>query len=139
MALAISSVLGAVSWLRSAWVPWLLLLVACLVCMTGYALMSARLEAEVRDHALTKAQLEGEEAYGRELTTALHAQQQSTEAVQESLREALAREKLALDAAAARKRILDAIQTRKRTEAEKDEVVDDETRSSVADRINRPL
>lgn len=139
MALAISSVLGAMSWLRSAWVPWVLLIAACVVCMTGYALMSSRLEAEVVAHALTKAQLEGEEAYSRELFVALQAQQQSTEAVQESLRESLAREKLAQEAAAARKRILDAIQTRKRTEAEKDEVVDDETRNSVADRINRPL
>jgi uncharacterized protein YnzC (UPF0291/DUF896 family) len=52
---------------------------------------------------------------------------------------ALSREAEAASAAAARKQIMNQMRRRIRTDAEKLEVVDDATRSAVADRLNRPL
>ena len=99
----------------------------------------AELFAEQSAHSVTRAALDLSLRETAELRIALAYAHNSTAAVQGSLRDALAREAEAMSAAVARKQILDQVRTRTRTEAEKQEVVDDDTRHRVADRINRPL
>ena len=139
MPIPIISTLSLVSKLKSAWVPWLLLLASIAICMTGYALMSGSLEREETSHSLTKQYLQQAQEQLLQMRAVIEAKERSVVALRETLQEALDREKEALAAAAARKRILDAMQSRPRTPEEKEVVVDDETRKAVADRLNRPL
>lgn len=98
-----------------------------------------RILEEQTDHNATRAQLHAAGVEIVRLRSALDAAQNSTVAVQESLRQALAREEAAAGAASARQRILVTAKPRPRTEPEKTEVVDDATRAAVAARLNRPL
>lgn len=98
-----------------------------------------QITAEQAAHNATRAELTTARQEIDALSLALAYAHNSTAAVQGSLRDALAREAEAMSAAVARKQILDQVRTRTRTEAEKLEVVDDDTRHRVADRINRPL
>lgn len=95
--------------------------------------------AEQTEHNATRAKLHAAGLEIVRLHAALDAAQNSTSAVQESLRQALAREEAAAGAAAARQRIMVTAKPRPRTEPEKTEVVDDATRAAVAARLNRPL
>ena len=98
-----------------------------------------KIQAEQAAHNATKVELAQARADIVRLLAALDAAHTSTGAVQESLRDALAREAEAVSAAAARKQILDQMRTRVRPEEEKLEVIDDATRAAVAARLNRPL
>jgi hypothetical protein len=101
---------------------------------------SARqIQSEQAAHDVTRAELAQTRADIARLQVTLDAAHNSTNAVQDSLRDALAREADAVSAAAARKQILDQMRTRSRTEPETLEVVDDDTRRAVTDRLNRPL
>lgn len=95
--------------------------------------------AEQAAHNATRAELATAKQEIDALQLALAYAQNSTAAVQTSLRNALAREAEAVTAAVARKQILDQMRTRTRTEPETLEVVDDATRAAVAARLNRPL
>lgn len=123
----------------------LLLALGAALYVQGLRLSAAKadaarqVQAEQAAHAATRSALAEATADVARLLAALDAAQRSTGAVQESLRDALAREADAVSAAAARKQILDQMRTRVWTEAEKLEVVDDATRDAVAARLNRPL
>lgn len=135
------------------WVPLAAMALLVCVCATlawfqGLRLDAARAEihsaqadlrAEQAAHNATAAALTQAQADIAALHVALAASENATAAVQGSLTAALSREAQALRDSAARKQILDALRTRPRTETEKQEVVDDETRRAAADRLNRPL
>jgi len=90
-------------------------------------------------HGATRSALGQTRADIVRLQAALDAARNSTNAVQDSLRDALDREAEAVSAAVARKQILDQMRAKVRTEPETLEVVDDATRAAVAARLNRPL
>ncbi|MDO9584750.1 MAG: hypothetical protein Q7J24_16845 [Desulfomicrobium sp.] len=135
---------------QRSWVPLAvmatLLLAACAwiyvqdLHMDAIRADSARqIHAEQGAHNATRSELAQARADIVRLQVALEASRNSTNAVQGSLRDALAREAEAVSAAVARKQILDQMRTRPRTEPETLEVVDDATRAAVAARLNRPL
>jgi hypothetical protein len=135
---------GKKSWLVAG-LGALLLASAAWIYVQGLRLEAVRATAERRilteqaEHNATRALLHAADIEIVRLRSALDAAQNSTAAVQESLRQALAREEAAAGAAAARQRILVTAKPRPRTEPEKTEVVDDATRAAVAARLNRPL
>jgi len=136
---------GQRSWIPLA-VMTALLLAACAwiyvqdLRMDAIRADSARqIQAEQAAHSATRSELTQARADIVRLQVALDAAHNSTDAVQNSLRDALAREAEAISAAVARKQILDQMRTRTRTEPETLEVVDDATRAAVAARLNRPL
>lgn len=131
---------------KSALVPYVL----CVLCLLFIAwqhsvhtlrLSAARAElnAEQAAHDVTRSAIDQALADIARLQATLDAAHNSTSALQDSLRDALAREADAVTAAAARKQILDQMRTRTRTEPETLEVIDDDTRRAVTDRLNRPL
>jgi hypothetical protein len=90
-------------------------------------------------HNATLAELDGARSDVARLEVMLALARNATGAVQDSLRAAQAREAEAAGAALARKRILDAMRTQVRSGNETMEVVDADTRTRVAARLNRPL
>lgn len=141
----LSLITGQRSWIPLA-VMAALLLAACAwiyvqdLRMDAIRADSARqIQAEQAVHNATRSELAQARADIVRLQVALEASRNSTNAVQDSLRDALAREAEAVSAAVARKQILDQMRTRARTEPETLEVVDDATRAAVAARLNRPL
>lgn len=98
-----------------------------------------KIQAEQSAHDVTRSKLTHARVEIARLQVQLDAAYNSTAAIQDSLRDALAREAEAVSAAAARKQILDQMRTRVRPEEEKLEVIDDTTRAAVAARLNRPL
>lgn len=141
----LSLLTGQRSWIPLAAMTALLLAACAWAHVQGLRLDAARADAarqvqtEQVAHNATRGQLA---AAGHEivrLRSLLELARNATVIVQGSLRDALQREAEAVSAATARKQILDQMRTRVRTEAEKLEVVDDDTRRRVADRINRPL
>lgn len=98
-----------------------------------------RILAEQVAHNATRTNLGLALTASAQLQAALDSARNATGAVQDSLRDALAREAEAVSAAAARKRIMDQMRTQARPAAEAMEVVDDATRNAVAVRLNRPL
>ena len=100
---------------------------------------SRQIQAAQAAHNATRSELTQARADIVGLQATLDAARKSTDAVQDSLRDALTREAEAISAAVARKQILDQMRTRVRTEPETLEVVDDATRAAVAARLNRPL
>lgn len=100
--------------------------------------LTLQLTEEQAAHNATRHELSRAHQKNTVLGVALAQAQNATVAVQGSLRMALAREADAASAAAARKQIISQMRRRIRTDAEKLEVVDDATRSAVADRLNRP-
>lgn len=98
-----------------------------------------KIQAEQAAHDVTRSELTHARVDIARLQVQLDAAHNSTAAIQDSLRDALAREAEAVSAAAARKQILDQMRTRVRPEEEKLEVIDDATRAAVAARLNRPL
>lgn len=141
----LSLLTGQRSWIPLAAMTALLLAACAWAHVQGLRLDAVRADAarqvqtEQVAHNATRGQLA---AAGHEivrLRSLLELARNATVTVQGSLRDALQREAEAVSAATARKQILDQMRTRVRTEAEKLEVVDDDTRRRVADRINRPL
>jgi chromosome segregation ATPase len=92
-------------------------------------------------HNATRAELAGARSDIVRLEVTLALARNATGFVQDSLRQAQAREAEAAGAAVARKRILDAMRTEVRAKdfSPLREVIDDATRTAVADRLNRPL
>lgn len=146
---AINAALSAWSWLKGSWLPLILTALLLAACAWAHvqglrldavqAKAAQEVTAEQAAHNATRAELATARQEIDALQLALAFAQKSTAAVQTSLRDALDREAEAVSAAAARKQILDSMRTRTRTEAETLEVIDDDTRHRVADRINRPL
>lgn len=141
----LSLLTGQRSWVPLAVMAALLLAACAWIYVQGLRMDALGSEAvrqilaEEAAHGATRSELAQARADVARLQAALDAAHQSTGAVQDSLRDALAREAEAVSAAAARKKILDQMRTRVWTEAEKLEVVDDATRDAVAARLNRPL
>lgn len=128
------------------WVLIALLLAACAwIYVQGLRMDAIRADAarqitaEQAAHDATRSALDQAMTNIARLQATLDAAHNSTSALQDSLRNALAREADAVTAAAARKQILDQMRTRTRTEPETLEVIDDDTRRAVTDRLNRPL
>ncbi|MBU4526558.1 MAG: hypothetical protein KUA37_01995 [Desulfomicrobium sp.] len=141
-----TSIIRLFTAVRLSWAPWALLALCILVFTLYGQVQSLRLaaarsafHAEAAAHNATRTVLARTQADIGALSVALAASERATASVQGSLKQALAREAEAADAATARKRILDAMHSRPRTETEKQEVVDDETRRAAAARINRTL
>lgn len=136
---------GQRSWIPLAVMTALLLAACAWIHVQGLRLDAARadaarqVQAEQAAHDATRWELTQARADIARLQATLDAARNSTDAVQDSLRDALAREAEAISAAVARKQILDQMRTRTRTEPETLEVVDDATRAAVAARLNRPL
>lgn len=136
---------GQRSWIPLAVMTALLLAACAWIYVQGLRLDAIRADAarqilaEQSAHNATRSELAQARADIVRLQVALEASRNSTNAVQDSLRDALAREADAVSAAAARKQILDQMRIRTRTEPETLEVVDDDTRRAVAARLNRPL
>ena len=103
------------------------------------AWFSGQLKAERARHDLTRQKLamavEGLEAWR---ATALDAEQKNT-LVGELAQACLDRERRAKEDAAARAEIMRRAKPRELTEAEKKEIIDDDTRKAAMDRLNRPL
>lgn len=143
---ALASLLtGQRSWVPLAAMAALLLAACAWIYAQGLRLDATRADAgrqimaEHSAHNATRVELAQARADIARLQVALDAARNSTDAVQDSLRDALEREAEAMTAAAARKQIIDQMRTRTRTEPETLEVVDDATRAAVAARLNRPL
>ena len=143
---ALASLLtGQRSWIPLAAMASLLLAACAWIYVQGLRLDAVRadsarqIKAEQAAHDATRWELTQARADIARLQVALDAARNSTDAVQDSLRDALEREAEAMTAAAARKQIIDQMRTRTRTEPETLEVVDDATRAAVAARLNRPL
>lgn len=136
---------GQRSWIPLAVMTALLLAACAWIHVQGLRLDVARadaarqVQAEQAAHDATRWELTQARADIARLQATLDAARNSTDAVQDSLRDALAREAEAVTAAVARKQILDQMRARTRTEPETLEVVDDATRAAVAARLNRPL
>lgn len=136
---------GQRSWIPLAAMAALLLAACAWIHVQGLRLDAVRADAarqvqvEQAAHDATRWELTQARADIARLQATLDAARKSTDAVQDSLRDALAREAEAATAAVARKQILDQMRTRARTEPETLEVVDDATRAAVAARLNRPL
>lgn len=94
------------------------------------AALLAELLHEQTTHNATRLELAA-------MSALLDRERQSANALRASLTEALDRESAAADAARARKKILDGLRVEQRPDYQ--EVVDDATRATVADRLNRPL
>ena len=141
----LSLLTGQRSWIPLAVMTALLLAACAWAHVQGLRLDAVQaktgqeITAEQAAHNATRAELTTAQQEIDALQLALACAQNSTAAVQGSLRDALVREAEAVSAATARKQILDAVRTRTRTEAETMEVIDDDTRHRVTDRINRPL
>ena len=136
---------GQRSWIPLAVMTALLLAACAWIYVQGLRMDAIRADAarqitaEQAAHDATRSALAQARADITRLQTLLDAAHNSTDALQESLRDALAREAEAMTAAAARKQIIDQMRPRTRTEPETLEVVDDATRAAVAARLNRPL
>jgi hypothetical protein len=136
---------GQRSWISLAVMAALLLAACAWIYVQDLRLDAVRadsvrqIQAEQAAHNATRVELAHARADIVRLLSALDAAHTSTGAVQESLRDALAREAEAVSAAVARKQILDQMRTRVRPDEEKLEVIDDATRTAVAARLNRPL
>ena len=142
----LSSLLKLLAPAKSPVVPYVLCVLCLLFIAWQHSAHTMRLSAARADHRAeqaahnaTRSELAQAQADIARLQAALDAARNSTNAVQDSLRDALAREAEAISAAVARKQILDQMRTRVRTEPETLEVVDDATRAAVAARLNRPL
>lgn len=94
-------------------------------------------DLEVVAHAQTRAALEQAVQEGQRWATAAQATLEAAEAQQTVAEACLQREAEAQTDADARNAIM--AQAKPRPQPEKDKVVDDETRTRVADRLNRPL
>jgi alkylhydroperoxidase/carboxymuconolactone decarboxylase family protein YurZ len=136
---------GQRSWIPLAVMTALLLAACAWIHVQGLRLDATRadaarqVQAAQAAHDATRWELTQARADIIRLQATLDAARNSTDAVQDSLRDALAREAEAISTAVARKQILDQMRTRTRTEPETLEVVDDATRAAVAARLNRPL
>lgn len=144
----LSSVFGIIRGLMgSNWVTVALVVALAVAALTALvwarreqiqkAELSYQLLAEESRHSVTRTELSAARAEAAALRAILERAEQAQAALQGSLSAALERERQASSAAAARKEILDNIRTRPRPSTE--EVVDDETRHAVADRLNRDL
>lgn len=100
--------------------------------------LGGELAAREVQHAATRSELAESRREAAGLRVALGQARNATEALQDNVRAAIAREAQARADAEARKAIISAMRTRERTEAEAREVVDDATRHSAAARLNRP-
>ena len=110
-------------------------IVAALVAAIG--IQTHRLKAEQASHALTRKELAEAVERGAGWKRLYETAQASAQAQQEAVQECLDREVLAARAREERADILRNARARPRTEAEKHEVVDNETRRAAADRLNR--
>lgn len=141
----LSLLTGQRSWVPLAVMAAMLLAACAWIYVQGLRLDAVRadsarqIQAEQAAHDATRWELTQARVDIARLQVALDAARNSTDAVQDSLRDALAREAEAVTAAVARKQIIDQMRTRTRTEPETLEVVDDATRAAVAARLNRPL
>ena len=143
-----SSVLGIIrSLMGSNWMTVALVVALAVAALTALvwarreqdqrAELSYKLLAEQSRHSVTRTELAAARVEAAALRAILERAEKAQAALQGSLAAALERERQASSAAAARKEILDNIRTRPRPSTE--EVVDDETRHAVADRLNRDL
>ena len=141
----LSLITGQRSWVPLAVMTAMVLAACAWIYVQGLRMDAIRadaarqIQAEQVAHDVTKSELAQARADIVVLRVALAASKNATNAVQDSLRDALAREAEVATAAAARKQILDQMRTRTRTEPETLEVIDDATRTAVAARLNRPL
>ncbi len=105
---------------------------ALVVVSFAFLLTKSELDAERLVHAATAKERD-------EWKAAAEAYRQETEAQAENARLCLDREAQATRSAAERAVIMRKATPRLRTDTEKGQVVDDETRNRAADRLNRPL
>lgn len=135
---------GAKNFSPLRWVPWVLCVLCILFALVWSRVQHMRLDAaraelsaEQSAHAATSAELAESRREATGLRLALDQARNATEALQDNLRAALAREVQARSDAQTRKKIMQAMRTRERTGAEALEVMDDQTRAVVAARLNR--
>jgi len=108
---------------------------AALLAATGW--LSGSLKAERAEHEAAKAALVEEVRKGEGWKAAYEEALAAIGAHREATRACLDREEQARTALEERTEILRAAQERPRSEAEKQQVVDDATRKRAADRLNR--
>lgn len=99
--------------------------------------LSGKLDAERAEHKATQAALAEEVAKGMGWKTAYEESVKNAEAHQQAMQACLDRAVAAEKARKERETILQAAPPRSRTEEEKQQVVNDETRARAADRLNR--
>lgn len=115
----------------------LLATIAALLISTVY--LSGKLDVERAEHATTRLQRDNAVAEGLRWKTVADAAEPKITALQDTVRECLAREAQAPKDAADRAAIINAAVPRERTAEERKGVVDDATRRKAVDRLNRPL
>lgn len=103
------------------------------------SVVNGKLALEQSNHSRTKDALILAIEERDEWITAFALMENAAQAQQSASAACLDREARALAAQAERTGIMQAVKPRQQTQAEKQQVVDDETRKRVADRLNRPL
>lgn len=115
-------------------------LVFVVIGLGGYSKhLAQRLEVEQAEHAKTRVELEHAVAQA-EIWVAAYLEVMAGAEAQQKLAEAcLARESETRADTEARKAILAPVKPRPRSPEEREKVVDNDTRTRVIDRLNRPL
>ena len=115
------------------------LLIALGVTLLAASHLSGQLNTERAGHDVTREKLATAVREGNRWKAVADTAQPIIAALQGSASECLAREAQATADAAERAAIMESAQPRERTPAESKGVVDDATRRTVMDRLNRPL
>ncbi len=114
------------------------LLVALAAVGVRCALVQAELRTEQATHATTREQLVAAVTEGNRWAAVARQANATADAQAEYAAACIEREQKTATTAAARAAILSTVKPRPRTDAERQEVVDDATRMAAADRLNRP-
>lgn len=113
--------------------------IAFMVLLLLYASLEKKLIKEEASHEKTQTALNNAVAKGNGWKIAYEEANATAEAHRKATQACFDREVEARVAEQERDAILQAAQPRPRTETEQEQVVDDETRKSCANRLNRPL
>lgn len=114
------------------------LLVALAAVGVRCALVQAELRTEQATHATTREQLAAAVTEGNRWAAVARQANATADAQAEYTAACIEREQKTATDAAARAAILSTVKPRPRTDAERQEVVDDATRMAAADHLNRP-
>lgn len=137
----ISTIMSLFSAVKSNWIYYAVIAVLALALLGALWRVdhiSGALALEQSDHSATKEALTREVEKGMGWMAAYDEVTRAAEAHWEATQACLDREVEAREAQAERAALLQAAQPRARTEQERQQVVNDETRKRAADRLNRP-